>query len=91
MALNLKNPEVEKLVAEVAERTGVSKTEAVRMAMIERKARMHAAASMDESRVQRLRDFLEFEIWPHIPQEQLGRPITKDDVEGSLSYGPDGV
>ena len=91
MALNLKNPEVEKLIAEVAERTGVSKTEALRIAMIQRKARLQARASMDESTVQRLRDFLEFEIWPHIPEEELGRSITRGDVEGILGYGPDGV
>ncbi len=40
MALNLKNPEVESLAAEVAKRTGETKTEAIRVALLERRARL---------------------------------------------------
>lgn len=91
MALNLKNPEVEQLVTEVAEMTGESKTEAVRTAMLERRSRLMSTATTGSSRVQRLRDFLEYEIWPHIPAEQLGQPITKEEMDGILGYGPEGV
>jgi antitoxin VapB len=40
MALNLENPDVERLVDEVAALTGESKTEAVRRALSERKQRL---------------------------------------------------
>lgn len=40
MPLNIKNAEVERLVAEVADLTGESKTEAVRRAMTDRLRRL---------------------------------------------------
>jgi hypothetical protein len=35
--------------------------------------------------------FLQCEIWPTIPAEQLGRRLTKAEEEADLGYGPDGV
>ena len=37
MALNIKNPEAEQLASEVAALTGETKTEAIRVALFERK------------------------------------------------------
>lgn len=61
MALNLKNPEVEKLAANVARMAGESKAEAIRKALLERQARLRVAG---RSRVAgtRLLDFLERNI-----------------------------
>jgi antitoxin VapB len=39
----------------------------------------------------RLQWFLEEEIWPLIPAETRGKPITKEEVEEILGFGPDGV
>jgi antitoxin VapB len=53
--LNIKNAEVETLVAEVARLAGESKTEAVRRALEERRARLRLAptAREREARLQR--------------------------------------
>jgi len=40
MALNIKNIEVERLAAQIAEITGETKTEAIRRALLERKDRL---------------------------------------------------
>jgi hypothetical protein len=40
MGLNIKNTEVENLAAELARSTGVSKTEAIRVALLERRERL---------------------------------------------------
>lgn len=90
MALNIKNSAVERLVAEVARLAGESKTEAVRRALEERKARL-AYRVADADRMSRLRRFLETEVWPTIPREELGRSISREEEEQILGYGPEGV
>jgi antitoxin VapB len=35
--------------------------------------------------------FLEEEVWPHIPEHLRGKPITKEEQEEILGFGPDGV
>ncbi len=90
MALNIKDPETERLVAEVAERTGQSKTAAVRAAMQEVLNQLRAEETVEQRR-ERFHRFLETEIWPMIPPDQLGKPITKAEREEILGYGPDGV
>jgi antitoxin VapB len=81
MALNLKDPEVEKLANEVALITGDTKTGAVREALREKRDRLRLESG---SRLRRepgsfLR-FLETEIWPQIPEEDKGQPpMTKDE------------
>lgn len=87
MALNIKDPETVRLAAEVAARTGETKTRAVKVALEERKARLEAKRPRKD-----ILAFLEEEIWPHIPPEQLGQPsLTKAEREEILGYGPDGV
>jgi antitoxin VapB len=44
-----------------------------------------------ENRVTRLRRFLEEEVWPNIPPDVLGKPISKEEEDKILGYGPDGV
>lgn len=87
MALNIKNDAVEALAAEVARLTGETKTEAIRLALHERKARL-GCQRWEHRRLEHLLDFLEREIWPHLAKDQ---PISKRQREEILGYGEDGV
>ena len=89
MALNLKNPEVEGLAAEVARLAGESKTEAIRQALIERKARLQVAVSQPRSKA-RLLDFLERSVWPNVAPGALGRTVSREEEDEILGYGPEG-
>lgn len=90
MALNIKNSEVELLATEVARLTGESKTEAVRRALAERKARLSLRIDAS-SRQARVRRFLERDVWPHVPPSERGRRFTRDEEDAVLGYGPEGV
>ena len=90
MALNIKNDDVERLVAEVAALTGESKTEAVRRALSERRARLRLRVAAGP-RADRIRRFLEREIWSRVPPDQLGRAPDRAERERILGYGRDGV
>jgi antitoxin VapB len=90
MALNIKNSAVERLAEEVARLSGESKTEAVRRALEERKARL-AYRMADGDRASRLRRFLETEVWPTIPAGELGRRMSREEEEQILGYGREGV
>jgi len=90
MALNIKNDEVERLVDEVARMSGESKTTAVKVALAERRARL-ALRIADTNRSGRLRRFLENEMWPRVPEGQLGRRLTREEEDAILGYGPEGV
>jgi len=86
MALNIKDPETERLASEVAALTGESKTRAVREALAERKHRLEG-----KRRRRDLFRFLEEEIWPLVPPDELGQPsLTKAEREEILGIGPDG-
>jgi antitoxin VapB len=91
MALNIKDTETEKLAEEVAEMTGETKTGAVREALREKKERLELRSGNKEERRQKLRKYLETEIWPHIPEEVLDRePMSKEEIEEILGLGPEG-
>ena len=90
MALNIKNPEVERLAAEVAALTGESKTEAVRQALSERHQRLRVRVS-DSARAERIQRFLSREVWSRIPPDQLGRPPGREERERILGLGHKGV
>jgi antitoxin VapB len=90
MPLNIKNPEVERLVEEVSGVTGESKTEAVRVALVERRARLRMRVAAD-ARARRVQRFLEGEVWPAVPADQVGRPPAKNEREAILGYGPEGA
>jgi antitoxin VapB len=86
MALNIKDPETERLAAEVAAMTGESKTRAVREALAERKRRLEGKRRRSD-----ILTFLEEEIWPFVPPEELGKPsLTKEEREEILGIGPEG-
>jgi antitoxin VapB len=86
MALNIKDPETERLAAEVAALAGETKTRAVREALAERKRRLEG-----QRRRKDLFRFLEEEIWPFIPPEELDQPpLTKEEREKILGIGPEG-
>jgi len=90
VALNIKNPEVERLVAEVAELANETKTEAVRRALLERRERLGLHV-VKRDRDAELLEFLEREVWPQIPPEVLGTETTKEEEEELLGFGEDGV
>jgi antitoxin VapB len=89
MALNLKNPDVERLVDEIVAITGESKTEAIRRALEERREKL-ALRRGAEDRARRIRIFLE-EVWRSIPRSKLGKPLARGEKEAILGYGPEGV
>lgn len=90
MALNIKNLEVERLAKEVARLANETKTEAIRRALAERKARL-VLWRAEEPRGKRLERFLRSRVWPTIPRAKLGRRLTKEEEERILGFGPDGV
>ena len=89
MALNLKNPEVERLAAEISRITGESKTEAIRRALEERRRRLKGPSATE--RRKRVLRFLKTRVWPSIPKDQLGRRLSHEEEDAILGYGPDGV
>ena len=90
MALNIKDPETERLAAEVAAMTGESKTKAIRSSLAERKERLsYRIAGRD--RKKELYRLLEQEIWPRIPRSVLGKRVSRREKERILGYGPEGV
>ncbi|MGH3518438.1 MAG: type II toxin-antitoxin system VapB family antitoxin [Haloechinothrix sp.] len=90
MAMNIKDPEAERLAAEVAALTGQSKTAAVREALRVRHEQLVAEGSAERRGEEFLR-FLREEIWPQVSPENRGKRITKAEREEILGYGPDGV
>jgi antitoxin VapB len=90
MALNIKDPEAERLASEVAALTGESKTRAVRQALSERKRRLLLARS-GRARGDRMVDLLERKLWPHLPDGVRGSELSKDQEEAILGFGPEGA
>jgi len=88
MALNIKDPVTERLATELARLTGESKTRTVRVALEERRARL-ALHVPPGGHPERLRLVLEHEIWPQIPSRNRG-PVTREERETILGYGPEG-
>jgi antitoxin VapB len=91
MALNIKNPEVERLATEVAQMARETKTEAIRRALEERKARLSIRRGRTlEERVRETTEYFQREVWPLIPPEVRGKGITKAEEEEILGIGPNG-
>jgi len=78
------------LAADVAGLAKETKTEAIRLALLERKARLQIRAT-SSSRRERLDNLLRNRIWPQVPKNVLGRKISKAQEERILGYGPRGV
>lgn len=90
MDLHIEDTETKKLAAEVAEMTGTTKTDAVREALREKKERLELQSSR-KGRPRSMQEWLEKEVWPRIPEEERGKPLTKKEVEDMLGFGPEGV
>jgi antitoxin VapB len=88
MALNIKDPETERLAAEIAQITGESKTGAIRTALRERKERLELQRPGTD-REAALRKIFEEEIWSIVPPD--ARAPTREEEDEILGYGPDGV
>lgn len=90
MPLNIKDPETERLAAELAAMTGDSKTGVIRMALRERKHRL-LLEQTGGGRGDRMVAVLERTLWPHLSANGRARPLTKAEEAAILGYGPDGV
>ena len=88
--MNIKDPEAERLAAEVARMTGESKTGAIRSALADRKERLAYRIGRRDRRKELLR-ILEEEIWPAVPRSLIGKRIPKKEEERILGYGRFGV
>jgi antitoxin VapB len=89
MALNIKNQRVEKLAAELSRMTGETKTEVIRRALEDRKARL-SFKLRPLNRVRQITQYLEHEVWPNIPPRVRGKKITKAEREAILGIGSGG-
>ena len=89
MGLSIKNIAVERLAAEVARLAHETKTEAIRRALLERRARLQARIGRPAGR-QRLREYLEKNVWPLMPPRELGRVLSREEEDQILGYGPEG-
>ncbi len=87
MPLNIKNPEVDRLVETVARRTRETKTEVVRHALEATLERLDRPAA--RGRGTRARVFLERDVWPYLPG--VGSAPDKGEREAILGYGETGV
>lgn len=87
MAMNIKDPEAERLVTELAALTSQTKTGAVRQAVRAELERVRRAAPPGRRDLQRL---LATEVWPSIP-DQAREPLDKAAQESLLGIGPQGT
>lgn len=90
MALNIKDSRTEELAAEVADLTGESKTGAIRHSLEDRLEQLVERARGGD-RTERLSRFLRNEVWPQVPEDVLGVPVTRAERESVLGYGSEGV
>jgi antitoxin VapB len=90
VALNIKNAEVERLVDEVADLTGESKTAAVRQALVERRERLRLRQRglLGESFLRYLRQ----SVWPKARRAGVaGKRLSRVEEDEILGFGRDGV
>jgi antitoxin VapB len=64
-----------------------TKTEAIRRALVERRARLRASGKGSRKG---LEAYLEKHIWPFVPPSELGRVLTRQEEDEILGYGPNG-
>ena len=87
MAMSIKSAEVESLVGELSLATKASKTEVIRQALREKKARLETSDPKGQER--RIRSFLESRVWPGLPKS-ASRRWTKAKEEKALGFGKHG-
>jgi antitoxin VapB len=82
MALNIKDPEVDRLAAALAARWGTTKTDAIRRALNAQLALLQAHRTDQQDA---LLEVMRTEIWPLLDAR---RPLSKADREDILGYDP---
>jgi antitoxin VapB len=80
MAITIEDPELEQFIRELAEEKEVDDIEAIRALIVKHRdvARKKAAVM----------EWLRNDVWPYIPPEHLGKPITREEKAQLLGYGP---
>jgi antitoxin VapB len=73
-------------VAKLAHET---KTEAIKRALVERRARLQARTGKPGGR-KSLREYLEQNVWPMVPARELGRVMSREEEDRILGYNPKG-
>lgn len=88
MALNIRNPEIERLATEAAELARESRTEAIRKALEDRVARlrMHRRRRDRNDRIDEV--LARFRV--QFPNGEFGRPIRKKEKEDLLGFDAHG-
>jgi antitoxin VapB len=89
MGLHIENADVERLAGEVAALAHETTTEAIRRALVERRARLQARTGKPGGR-KSLRKYLEQNVWPMLPASELGRAMSREEEDGILGFGPKG-
>ena len=87
MSLVIDDPEIERLVAEIAAATCVSEMEALRRTLRERIDSLPTQSV--EKRVRQIIERMDRDLLPLIPQEQRN-PLSPTEQDEILGYGPDG-
>ncbi len=90
MALKIYDAEVERLAAEVSNLANETIIEAIRTALEERKLRL-SLHPVGTDLGEKAFGFLEKEVWPYLPENVLGKRISKEEKEEILGFGPTGV
>jgi len=83
------------MATEIAKRIGTSEEEAVRQALEEKQQRLRLRHRSDRGRSWRTyeewEEMMERKIWSKIPDQLLDQPpMTKEEKEELLGYGPEG-
>jgi antitoxin VapB len=81
MPITINDPELEQLIRELAEEKEVDDVEAIRALVVKHRDVQRRLAGVME--------WLQNDVWPHIPPEHLGKPITREEKAVLLGYGPD--
>lgn len=83
MALNIRNAAVEQLGSELAMITGDSKTQAVKIALEERRERL---ALEQDQKLKSTLEWLQKEVWPRVPLEVRAK-MTLNEEDLTLGQG----
>ena len=87
MSLNIKNEEVVRLAEWICERTGETKTEAIRVSLEQRAATLGRETS--EQRLESIQNFVrELNLTRY---DKPGQPLTQEEQDEILGYGEHGV
>lgn len=69
---------------------GETEQDAIHRAVEERYRRLTGPATPSERR-QNVPNMLESSVWGHIPKDQLGRALSREEEDEIRGYGPEGV